>query len=139
MIFNTLISLLAMLVAADASPLRPQQLEVITPHITSPTAAVRWAQCSNQTITWDTTHIPPAFVNNTGMILLGHNGVLYDSKGNPQRTENLNTTHPLATHFAIGCGSVQISVPCDIPPRSTYIVVLFGDSGNCSPEFTIAK
>ncbi|KAJ7625391.1 hypothetical protein DFH06DRAFT_1339733 [Mycena polygramma] len=139
MIFNTLISLLAVLVAADASPLRPQQLDVVTPHITSPAQAVSWAPGSTQQVTWETKSIPPADVNNTGMILLGYRSTTYDSKGRPQPSENLNISHPLANHFPIGAGCQNITVPFDAVPRDNYIVVLFGDSGNTSPEFKIRK
>ncbi|KAJ7134789.1 hypothetical protein C8R44DRAFT_771476 [Mycena epipterygia] len=140
MIFNTLVSFLALALAATSTPiLQPQQLDVITPHITSPTEKDSWTPGSIQTVTWETQDIPPAFVNNSGMILLGHMGTTYDSKGRPQTTENLNTTCPLANHFLIGAGKVNVTVPLDTPPRDTYIIVLFGDSGNTSPQFKIQR
>ncbi|KAJ7147130.1 hypothetical protein C8R43DRAFT_1129907 [Mycena crocata] len=138
MIFNTLFSLLAVAVVATSSPLKPQQLEVITPHITSPTEAVSWAPDSNQTVTWETKSIPPAFKKNTGMLLLGYITQTYDIHGNPQISENLDIKNPLATGFMIGAGQVAIRIPKDTPRRDTYVIVLFGDSGNMSPKFKIA-
>jgi hypothetical protein len=44
--------------------------------------------------------------------------------------------HPLAEGFDIRDGHRTIRVP-DVPPRNNYIVVVMGDSGNRSPEFTI--
>lgn len=43
----------------------------------------------------------------------------------------------LADKFRLNSGSQRITLPKDLETRSTYIVVLFGDSGNASPEFTI--
>ncbi|KAJ7928064.1 hypothetical protein B0H13DRAFT_2311924 [Mycena leptocephala] len=83
MIFTTLVSLLAVLVVANGSPLQPQQLDVITPHITSPTEAVSWAPGSCQNVTWE--H-PSGVQNNTGMILLGHMTETYDAQGGPSPT-----------------------------------------------------
>jgi hypothetical protein len=44
--------------------------------------------------------------------------------------------HPLAEGFDIRDSQRTIRVP-DVPPRNNYIVVVMGDSGNRSPEFTI--
>ncbi|KAJ7095731.1 hypothetical protein B0H15DRAFT_798219 [Mycena belliarum] len=131
MIFSTLVSLLALTLGTTSSPIGPQSLIVVTPHITSPTEAVSWAPGSVQTVTWETKSIPTAYKNNTGMILLGHLSETYDSKG--------ERPHPLANHFMIGDGHANVTIPIDTPSRSDYIVVLFGDSGNASPKFMIAK
>ncbi|KAJ7442620.1 hypothetical protein FB451DRAFT_1414070 [Mycena latifolia] len=144
MIFSTLVSLLALALATTSSPIQPQQLIVVTPRITSPTEAVSWAPGSVQTVTWETHDIPPAFMENEGMLLLGYRSETYDKKGKLQPSENLNISkssspHPLANHFLIGAGHVNVTIPIDTPPRSSYIVVLFGDSGNASPMFRIAQ
>lgn len=139
MIFSTLVSLLALTLGTTSSPIGPQSLIVVTPHITSPTEAVSWAPGSVQTVTWETKSIPTAYKNNTGMILLGHLSETYDSKGERRMSENLNISHPLANHFMIGDGHANVTIPIDTPSRSDYIVVLFGDSGNASPKFMIAK
>ncbi|KAJ6525290.1 hypothetical protein DFH09DRAFT_1188808 [Mycena vulgaris] len=137
MIFNTLFSLLALVLSATSVPIQPQQLIVVTPHITSPTEADSWAPGSTYMVTWETKSIPPASKNDSGMILLGHISQTYDRKGKPQTSENLNISSPLANHFIIGAGQVNVTIPMDTPPRDDYIVVLFGDSGNASPKFKI--
>jgi hypothetical protein len=54
------------------------------PPITAPSAGDVWPVGSTQLVTWDTHHIPPSAMNNTGTLLLGYfDG---DTHG-----ENLNT------------------------------------------------
>ncbi|KAL5519926.1 hypothetical protein ACEPAG_1586 [Sanghuangporus baumii] len=100
---------------------------VYNPMITYPTAGVVWTVGERKTITWKTDEIPDELKNSTGTILLGYN---------EEDSENLDIAHPLATGFNLSDGQVNVTVPDD-PARSDYIVVLFGDSGNASPEFTI--
>ncbi|KAJ7784379.1 hypothetical protein B0H16DRAFT_1492315 [Mycena metata] len=130
--------LLATALVANASPLRPQELVVVTPKITSPTQAVSWPSGSIQTVTWDTTDIPPEAANNTGVLLLGRNTTAYDENGQKFMSENLDIKHPLATGFPIMAGCKNITVP-KTTPGANYIIVLFGDSGNASPQFKIVK
>ncbi|KAL7277067.1 hypothetical protein ACG7TL_008912 [Trametes sanguinea] len=80
-----------------------------------------------QNVTWDTSNILPSAVNQTGLILFGY---LCDPSGNEQ--------HPLAFNFPIKAGSVLVDVP-DITLHDDYLIVLFVDSGNTSPKFTIAN
>jgi len=61
------------------------------------------------------------------MILLG-----YITKG----SENLNVRHPLATECPLMAGYATVIVP-NVQTRIDYVVALFGDSGNISPQFTI--
>ncbi|KAL1722866.1 hypothetical protein EV715DRAFT_246867 [Schizophyllum commune] len=49
---------------------------------------------------------------------------------------HLQYDNPLAQGFSITLGSYDVTVP-DVEERSDYIIVLFGDSGNSSPKFTI--
>ncbi|KAJ6621853.1 hypothetical protein B0H10DRAFT_1717844, partial [Mycena sp. CBHHK59/15] len=108
---------------------------VISPAITSPTAAVNWPPGSTHNVTWNASSVPPSMRNNTGLILLGH---ITNDGGNGQAySENLNISHPLATNFPIGAGWVAVKIPKDTPPRENYVIVLFGDSGNASPQFKI--
>ncbi|KAJ7016205.1 hypothetical protein C8F04DRAFT_1056442 [Mycena alexandri] len=130
MLFGAVI-LLATALIATASPLRPQELVVISPNITYPTEAVSWPAGSTQTVTWDITRIPPEAVNNKAMLLLGHYTTTWDADGNEVKSENLDIKHPLATGFNITTGSKVITVP-DTTPGKNYIIVLFGDSGNVS-------
>ncbi|KAI0266998.1 hypothetical protein BC834DRAFT_823000 [Gloeopeniophorella convolvens] len=102
--------------------------DVIDPHITSPSAGSVWVVGTTQTVTWDTTGTSPS--DTPGKIELG-----FIVPG--QIGENLGIASPLATNIDLTTGSQQVTVP-DVPPGTTYIVVLFGDSGNASEEFTIA-
>ncbi|EMD31385.1 hypothetical protein CERSUDRAFT_89078 [Gelatoporia subvermispora B] len=126
-------SLLALAAAAVASPtafipVAPKEDIVFSPHITGPTAGQLWPVGTNQTVTWDTSSIPAEGQNQTGLLLLGYQ---------ENDSENLDISHPLAVGFPISAGEVNITVP-NVTMRTDYIVVLFGDSGNVSPQFTIA-
>ncbi|KAI0061492.1 hypothetical protein BV25DRAFT_1826628 [Artomyces pyxidatus] len=99
---------------------------VVSPHITSPSASTVWNVGDKVTVTWDTSTIPEP-KNFTGSLVLGFE---------TPNSENLDAANPLATGFLLTDGQVDITVP-NVPSKTTYIVVLFGDSGNASPEFTI--
>ncbi|TFY80914.1 hypothetical protein EWM64_g3099 [Hericium alpestre] len=100
---------------------------VVDPQITTPTASTVWTVGSSVTVTWDTTQIPSSG-NFTGQLILGFN---------ENESENLQLDNPLAQGFDLRAGKVDVTVP-DVAPKSDYIVVLMGDSGNASPEFTIS-
>ncbi|KAF8968952.1 hypothetical protein BDZ97DRAFT_300430 [Flammula alnicola] len=130
MFFNTFFTTILLATASVAAPINsPQELIVFNPPITSPKASVSWPMGSQQVVKWDTTDIPVQRVNTTGLILLG-----YMENG----SENLDIDRPLATGFPINAGSAKVIMPKDIPARNDYFVVLFGDSGNRSPEFKIS-
>ncbi|OCH86865.1 hypothetical protein OBBRIDRAFT_796737 [Obba rivulosa] len=127
-------SLLALAAAASVSaspatfiPVAPKEDIVFSPHITEPTAGQIWPVGTNQTVTWDTSAIPAEGANQTGLLLLGYQA---------NDSENLDISHPLAAGFPISAGEINITVP-NVTMRTDYIVVLFGDSGNVSPQFTI--
>ncbi|KIM66803.1 hypothetical protein SCLCIDRAFT_1210858 [Scleroderma citrinum Foug A] len=101
--------------------------DVVAPPITSPTAGVVWHVGETQTVTWSTASLPVNITNPNGMLVLGY---LFNN------SENLMLSSPLATNINYANGEVQITVP-NVPTRNDYIVVLFGDSGNASPQFTI--
>ncbi|KAL4073105.1 hypothetical protein V8B97DRAFT_180027 [Scleroderma yunnanense] len=101
--------------------------DVVAPPITSPTAGAVWHVGETQTVTWSTANLPVNITNPNGMLVLGY---LYNN------SENLMLNSPLATNINYADGQVQITVP-NVPTRDDYIVVLFGDSGNASPQFTI--
>ncbi|KAJ7288152.1 hypothetical protein C8J57DRAFT_1706653 [Mycena rebaudengoi] len=139
MIFTTVLSLLALAVVSSGSPMRPiqpHQLEVISPAIIWPAADVKWAPGSTHNVTWNTSMVPEKFCNNTGTLLLGY--ITPATKTTPY-SENLNISHPLATGFRMGTGHTAVTIPKDTRCRANYVVVLFGDSGNISPQFSIAN
>ncbi|KAF9005423.1 hypothetical protein BDQ17DRAFT_1423919 [Cyathus striatus] len=104
------------------------ELLVFNPNITYPYSNVIWHRGSTYNVTWETDKIPTEAAENAGVVLLGHSG---------NNSENLDIAHPLATDFFLRDGSVLVKAPEDIPGRKDYFVVLFGDSGNKSPEFEI--
>ncbi|KAI9449834.1 hypothetical protein F5148DRAFT_624021 [Russula earlei] len=101
---------------------------VIAPHITSPNADTVWTPGSDELVTWDTSIIPPNG-NFTGTLFLG-----FQTAG----SENLDVAHPLADGFSLRDGSVHVTCPT-VSAGNNYIVVLMGDSGNTSPQFTVAS
>jgi len=132
-LFTALLSALALVSSATASPapaaIRRSELIVVTPAITQPSPGTTWLVGTTQNIMWDTSNIPPSGKNNHGVILLGFN--------NGTGSENLNISHPLASNFLLTNGIQNVTVP-NVPAKTTYFVVLIGDSGNKSPQFTIA-
>ncbi|KAK0201857.1 hypothetical protein DFS33DRAFT_1245337, partial [Desarmillaria ectypa] len=103
--------------------------DVYSPKITNPTACTTWFNGSRVTVTWDTSNPPQNLTNKEGKIVLG----FMDGQDDD---EHLNMLHPLAEGFDIMAGTISFLVP-DVTPRHGYIVVLLGDSGDHSPEFTI--
>ncbi|KAF9308903.1 hypothetical protein BG003_010435 [Podila horticola] len=104
---------------------------IVNPKITSPEADVEWPAGSTQTIKWNTEHVDNH--NATGSLVLG-----YLSDDISDMSEHLDYTHPLAADFKLIDGSLDIVIP-NVVTRKTYIIVLFGDSGNASPKFTITN
>ncbi|KAF8843219.1 hypothetical protein BDN67DRAFT_964584 [Paxillus ammoniavirescens] len=126
--FMQLILLLTSLVSfVYAVPLALR--DVVDPPITSPTAATVWHVGDTQTVTWSTAGLPSNPSNPNGMLVLGYMA---------NNSENLMLNSPLATNLSYAAGQAEITVP-NVPTGSNYIVVLFGDSGNASPEFTITN
>ncbi|KAF8968973.1 hypothetical protein BDZ97DRAFT_1654445 [Flammula alnicola] len=123
--FTAVLAFFALVI--QASPL--SRRDVITPNITSPTADSVWPVGSNQTVTWDTSNFPPVsqITNILGKVILGFNA---------NNSLNLDFNNPLAQNFNLTDGSVQVTVP-NVQPRNDYLIVLFGDSGDTSPAFSI--
>ncbi|KAJ7069653.1 hypothetical protein C8F01DRAFT_1048453 [Mycena amicta] len=137
MLFTTVVSLLALAASGLTAPtLGPQELIVVSPNITSPQAGDFWLAGSTQVVRWNTANIPPAAAKNTGLLLIGHITIMRDQDGKEYPSENLDINHPLASGFRLTDGNVTVVVP-HIIPRDDYMLVLFGDSGNTSPTFTI--
>ncbi|KAK7469367.1 hypothetical protein VKT23_003842 [Stygiomarasmius scandens] len=117
------------LVAVRAIPL--DKRDVINPPIIKPDASTVWTVGQAETVTWDTSGLPPdsQITNPTGTVVLG-----FIEDGDDSL--HLMLDDPLAKGFSIRDGQVNITVP-SVTPRSDYIIVLMGDSGNASPKFTI--
>lgn len=133
MLFSLTAFLFALLVSVTsrvgAAPVKPVQLDVISPAITYPTTGTVWTAGSTKNVTWDASSVPADKTNMTGLLLYGQK---YNN------SENLNIHGPLAADFPLSQGWVEVKVP-SINPLHMFqcILVLFGDSGNASPEFTI--
>ncbi|KAF8336744.1 hypothetical protein F5887DRAFT_565197 [Amanita rubescens] len=108
----------------------PNEFLVFDPTITSPAAGNQWVMGQTYNATWVTSNIPSELQNATSFILLGHSG---------NNSENLDIKHPLATGFRLLDGWVNITIPLAVDPRDDYFIVLFGDSGNTSPSFSIVS
>ncbi|VDB91891.1 unnamed protein product [Peniophora sp. CBMAI 1063] len=120
------LSCAALSALAAPFPARLDKRIVVDPKITSPTASTVWTVGQTVEVTWDTSAIPSGQTV-SGMLVLGF---LTDD------SENLDIDNPLAPNVTLNDGKTSITVPT-VDPKTNYIVVLFGDSGNASPEFTI--
>jgi hypothetical protein len=92
--FTALLSALALAASTTiATPIAERSmLIVVTPPITSPVAGDDWPIGTEQTVTWDTTDIPPEAQDYTGEILLG-----FDDGTN---SENLSSEFLPPPHYA---------------------------------------
>ncbi|GLB37439.1 hypothetical protein LshimejAT787_0404900 [Lyophyllum shimeji] len=106
---------------ASAIPIAKR--DVYVPPVLAPAEGDVWVVGQNQTVTWQVKQPPPHITNPIGRIML--------RKGE----QTLNVT--LADNFDILSGTISVTVP-NVGPGDDYRVVLFGDSGNWSPPFTIA-
>ncbi|KAI0771084.1 hypothetical protein BD413DRAFT_434197, partial [Trametes elegans] len=99
-----------------------ERRDVFVPPVLYPHAGTVWNKGERHNVTWDTSHAPVNITNRRGRILL--------------RKDDLTTPLVLAADFDILKGRTEVTVPWVIP-GSDYSLVLFGDSGNFSPQFTI--
>lgn len=97
--------------------------DVFVPPITSPNASTVWYAGEKYNVTWETAGAPVNITNKYGRIVLATNGL--------QDYEN-----PIAANFSILLGSYEVTAP-NVTTGNEYAIVLFGDSGNYSPQFTI--
>ncbi|KAF4593547.1 hypothetical protein EYR40_008334 [Pleurotus pulmonarius] len=98
--------------------------DVFVPHIESPKLGDVFVVGDSLTVTWDTTNAPEHITNTAGAVMLRQGEVTYPFF--------------LARGFSILDGSVTFTVP-DVIPSDQYQFVLFGDSGNFSPPFSIVS
>ncbi|KAJ3540118.1 hypothetical protein NM688_g6270 [Phlebia brevispora] len=96
--------------------------DVWDPKILSPNSTTTWVSGNTYTVVWDTTDRPKEITSTNGHIILANEGVEY--------------TVLLAWNFDLLDGQVEVTVP-PVYTEDGYQIVLFGDSGNLSEEFTI--
>ncbi|KAF8888352.1 hypothetical protein BD779DRAFT_1440189 [Infundibulicybe gibba] len=94
--------------------------DIFDPTITSPKAGDVWVVGQTVEVTWDTSNAPVDISNASSVWL---------RKG---------TSTLLAQGFDLRSGSVSVVVP-SLVPGDDYHIILFGDSGNVSPAFSIVS
>ncbi|KAF8550043.1 hypothetical protein OG21DRAFT_1420305 [Imleria badia] len=128
MIWTTrLISLLAL--AASLPISEAKNLDVWVPTIKIPNRETVWSLKNPPYLVEDTSNHPSEITNSKGQVLLVHDNRL--DYGRPP-------DHPLAEGFDILDGQVKVHLPASTKPGK-YEIVLMGDSGNDSSEFTIVE
>ncbi|KAG5716652.1 hypothetical protein E4T56_gene16389 [Termitomyces sp. T112] len=117
----TLFSLLTLVVSAPIDA-----RDVYVPPVLYPRSGTVWSAGSTHNVTWDISDPPKQITNKRGMIVLAKGNLL------------IGLDSPLAKGFDILNGRQEVTIPADTAPGDDYSVVLFGDSGNNSPKFTIS-
>ncbi|KAI7855391.1 hypothetical protein BDC45DRAFT_506093 [Circinella umbellata] len=120
---KTFIALLLLLIVTVVNAI------VWNPEITVPKATSKWRAGETYTVKWKTTVLGediPDGVN--GTIKLG-----YLEEG----SINEHLYWDLATTFPLNSGAQTVTLPSDLETKTSYIIVVMGDSGNASPKFTI--
>ncbi|OJA11711.1 hypothetical protein AZE42_02103 [Rhizopogon vesiculosus] len=121
-LFSFFFMLLALLSCAFSAPVSQAARDVWVPEITSPTSDSTWTVGGTYSVTWDTSSEPSQVTNPTGKIYL--------------RQGDATQSTPIKSGFALSDGSVEVTIPEDTTPGS-WMIVLFGDSGNWSSAFSI--
>ncbi|KAL1947929.1 hypothetical protein VTO73DRAFT_13653 [Trametes versicolor] len=101
-----------------------EKRDVYTPPVLYPHAGTVWYKGQTHNVTWDVSD-PPAHITNPIASLMLRKG-------------QLPTPLILADNFSILLGRIEVTVPW-VTEGDDYIVVLFGDSGDWSEEFTIKE
>ncbi|TFL04456.1 hypothetical protein BDV98DRAFT_317852 [Pterulicium gracile] len=101
------------------------QADVYVPPVLLPNSESIWKVGTPYMVEWNITSPPTQITNPTGRIQLRKGG--------------LTQPYALAQGFSILDGSKQIIIPVSTVPGPGYQIVLFGDSGNFSPMFTIVR
>ncbi|KJA23628.1 hypothetical protein HYPSUDRAFT_137577 [Hypholoma sublateritium FD-334 SS-4] len=122
--FTSLTTIAATLLLSASALARPtiEARDVYAPPVTYPHAGTVWKVGEHHNVTWDTANHPVNITNGIGQIML--------------RKAGLTTPVILASEFNILLGRITVTVPW-VQNGTDYQLVLFGDSGNFSPTFTI--
>ncbi|KAJ6511643.1 hypothetical protein DFH09DRAFT_1198206 [Mycena vulgaris] len=120
--FSKVLALVSAAALGAAVPLTLETRDVYVPPVTYPHNGTVWTVGQRHNVTWDTTNPPVHITNGIGRIML--------------RKGDLTTPVILQENFSILLGRIEVKVPW-VEDGDDYRVVLFGDSGNFSPYFTI--
>ncbi|KAI8137025.1 hypothetical protein BJV82DRAFT_636937 [Fennellomyces sp. T-0311] len=102
---------------------------VWNPEITTPNSGSKWRAGESYTVQWKTTVVGEEIPDGvTGMIKLG-----YLEEG----SINEHLYWDLASDFPLNSGAQKITLPADLETKTSYIIVVMGDSGNASQKFFI--
>ncbi|KAG6334258.1 hypothetical protein ID866_4833 [Astraeus odoratus] len=115
--------LMSLLVLVMPMPLYRQKRDVFVPPVLYPHEGTVWIVGQYHNVTWDTSNAPANITNPLGKIYLVVNNLI-------------DFDYLLADGFNILDGRTVVQVP-DVQTGDGYAVVLFGDSGNWSHNFTI--
>ncbi|THG99689.1 hypothetical protein EW026_g2707 [Hermanssonia centrifuga] len=118
-------TLLAATLSTLSSGVSAAPAAVWTPPVIEPHAGAVWVIGQYYNITWGTDDPPDQITDYYGHAIL--------AKGGIQNWDNL-----LASNFVLLDGWVTVQCP-DVEPADDYAIVLFGDSGDIGPQFTIAS
>jgi len=123
-LFSSVFVAASTLVAANPLVVNLAARDVFVPPVLEPTSSTVWIVGQQAEVTWDTSNHPVNITNSIGRIML--------------RKSGLATPVILASNFSILDGQVNVTVPWVIDGND-YQIVLFGDSGNFSPDFSIVS
>ncbi|KAI0328378.1 hypothetical protein GY45DRAFT_1222498, partial [Cubamyces sp. BRFM 1775] len=99
-----------------------EKRDIWDPQLLYPHAGTVWYKGQTHNVTWDNSNPPSNLTNPVGMILL--------------KAGTTATPLILADGFSILDGRVEVTVPW-VLEANDYSLVLFGDSSNVGPQFTI--
>ncbi|KAJ7097145.1 hypothetical protein B0H15DRAFT_824991 [Mycena belliarum] len=119
---SSVLALLTTAALTGAAALPFEARDVYVPPVTYPHAGTVWTVGQRHNVTWDNTNPPKSITNKIGRIML--------------RKDGFTTPVILQENFSILLGRIEVKVPW-VEDGDDYQVVLFGDSGNFSPLFTI--
>lgn len=107
---------------------------VVNPTVLTPTTGTKWRAGGTYVVKWETTYFDgekqaPIPSGQRGYIKLG-----YLEKDDP---DNEHITWDLADDFPLDSGAQTVTLPSELETKTSYIIILFGDSGNISKKFTI--
>jgi len=120
--FRSIFAALAAATLALAIPAQRSTLDVWTPTIIYPTEGVTFYAGDKCTITWDVSDAPAQITNPIGAVFL--------------RKGEETTPLILEGQFLLTRGAITVDIPW-VDNGTDYSFVLFGDSGNFSPTFSI--
>ncbi|KAI0314655.1 hypothetical protein OF83DRAFT_1135751 [Amylostereum chailletii] len=100
-----------------------QKRDVWDPKVLYPHTGTVWTLGATHNVTWDTSDAPANISNGAAVYL--------------RKGDSTLIATPLAQGFDLRAGRIEVTVPTNITTGDDYRIVLFGDSGNWGPLFTI--